>query len=289
MSEEKKPQLHYSALDTYSKCGEQYRRRYIEGEKIPPGIALIVGTAVDKSVSKDLVSKRDTKVLLTLDEVKSEAFDAFGKSWDQGIRVTKEDLDGRDLGAFKGENIDKAIRLSELHHRELAPSIEPLHVQREWAIDIGEDFDIVGTIDVQTEEKTNVVTFKGPQLRVGIIDTKTAGKSPPADQAEKSLQLTAYSFAVKVLDNRMPDYVGLNFLVDNKTPVVKQLRSVRTELDFEPFLARVHAATEGTRKGVFIPARPDDWWCNQRWCGYFDTCGYVRRPVSEVVQIELGA
>ena len=35
-----------------SRCGEQFRRRYVEHDIVPPGVALIVGSAVDRSVTK---------------------------------------------------------------------------------------------------------------------------------------------------------------------------------------------------------------------------------------------
>lgn len=278
-------QLHYSMLDTYSKCGEQYRRRYIEKDIIPPGIALAVGKATDVSVTKDLQHKIDNGRLLKIDVVKQVAFETFQTEYDAGIRITKADLDGKSVLDFKGANADKAVRLSTLHHEVVAPKLKPTHVQREWAIDLGLDVDIVGTIDVQ-ETRPGRVGHKVNDV-VGILDTKTAGKSPPADQADKSLQLTTYAFAVKVLDGKMPDYVGLNYLVDNKVPVAKMLRSVRTEEDFEPLLRRIEHVIMGTKRAVFMPAREEDWWCSPRWCGYHDTCQYVKHQVSEVVQIQL--
>jgi hypothetical protein len=35
-----KPALSISQLDMLSRCGEQYRRRYIEHERLAPGVAL---------------------------------------------------------------------------------------------------------------------------------------------------------------------------------------------------------------------------------------------------------
>ena len=43
---DEKPYLSPSQMGMYCRCGEQYRRRYIEKEIIPPGFALIKGGSV---------------------------------------------------------------------------------------------------------------------------------------------------------------------------------------------------------------------------------------------------
>lgn len=55
-----KKHLSISQINMLGRCGEQYRRRYIEGEKIPPGIAALVGRGVDDSVTINLQNKIDT-------------------------------------------------------------------------------------------------------------------------------------------------------------------------------------------------------------------------------------
>lgn len=41
--------LSVSQLDTFTRCGEQFRRRFMEGECIPPGIAARIGSGVHKA------------------------------------------------------------------------------------------------------------------------------------------------------------------------------------------------------------------------------------------------
>ena len=60
-----KPHLSISQLEMLSKCGEQYRRRYIEEEIIPPAVAMLVGRSVDKSVDENLIHKIQTDELLS--------------------------------------------------------------------------------------------------------------------------------------------------------------------------------------------------------------------------------
>ena len=51
---DKKPQLHQSHLEMLSKCGEQFRRIYLGGEKAMPGVALLVGKATHKAAEISL-------------------------------------------------------------------------------------------------------------------------------------------------------------------------------------------------------------------------------------------
>ena len=49
--------IHQSNLGTALRCGEQFRRRYIEGERIPPGVAAGRGTGVHNANDVNLSQK----------------------------------------------------------------------------------------------------------------------------------------------------------------------------------------------------------------------------------------
>lgn len=259
-----KPQLHLSALDMLSKCGEQFRRRYIEKEKIPPGVAAIVGTGVDRSVTRNLGSKIETKALLSLEEVEAIARDSVANEFDAGgVMLTAEERFAG-AAAVKGEAVDKAIRLAGLHAKEMAPALSPTHVQRAWVLDLkGYPMDLAGTIDVQEAAAT-------------VRDTKTSGKTPSAEIAHQSDQLTMYALAVQVLDGQAPAKVVLDYLVDLKTPKAVTFESTRSKEDFAVMLRRIENGIRAIEAGVFVPARQTDWWCNEKWCGYAGTCPYFR-------------
>lgn len=255
-------------LDMMSKCGERFRRRYVLGEKVPPGVAMIVGQGVDKSVSANLNNKKDKGELLTEEEIKDVARDTVVSYWKGGISLTNDEVkEGvKKTGAAA---VDKAVRLAETHYHQTAPIINPTHVQRRWAIEIGGfGVDLVGTIDVQ-------------EGAVRVRDTKTARKSPPKACAQESDQLTVYAMAVDILDGSPPIEVALDFMVDLKSgPTANSYYSRRTREDFDVLLRRIATHLDAVEKGVFVPARESDWWCSERWCGYHSTCPYVRKPVT---------
>ena len=258
-----KPQLHVSALGM--KCMEAFRRRYIMGEKIPPGVRMIVGTGTHRGVDADMKHKIETGELLPLDAVTDATRDGLNAAWErEGVTLEPEEL-ARGMKLIRGEAVDKAVRLVKLHHTETAPKIKPIHAERAWSLEIaGKPFDFVGQIDIQEEG--------------AVRDTKTSAKTPSADCAEKSLQLKAYAMAVKALDGKIPEKVSLDYLIDNKTPKAATFYYAPDAEDFSLVLNRLDTVAYAMEKGVFVPVEPDHWCCDPKWCGYFDSCKYVRRP-----------
>lgn len=274
----KRPQLHVTSLNTISFCGIAFERRYMKGEKIPPSTFAVVGRGVDKSVTKNLEHKiASGGELLTLEELREEA--ASGVTNDiemEGLWIVEPEEIAKGLKKLTGEAVDKAVRLSDLHAIELAPVIQPKFVQRPFTLELpGYPFDIVGTMDIQEEEPT-----EGGRI-VRIRDTKTSGKTPAQSVADSSVQLTGYALALRVLEGREPDEVTLDYLIDTKKPKTAVLTSKRTMLDFQTFLRRVEAALKVIETGAFLPAKPGDPLCSEKFCGYWSTCDYVQKnPVT---------
>ena len=126
---EKKPSLSDSALNMLYKCGQQYYYRYVEGKKIPPGIAAVIGRATHKSVYLDLQNKIDKGVLRDISDVEDAARDGINGEWQRGVRLVEEELK-ESAKKLKGAAVDQSVALSVLHHDELAPIIEPVQVER---------------------------------------------------------------------------------------------------------------------------------------------------------------
>jgi hypothetical protein len=272
---ERKPHLSISQLTMLSRCGEQYRRRYIEHEIRPPAVAMLVGRATDESVNQNLKNKIDTGELLERANVSDIARDAFVSSWEGGVALSDEEL-AQGLKTVRGAALDKSVRLSLLHADVRAPSIQPTAIQRYWRVELkGYSRDLVGVIDIQEGLKS-------------VRDTKTAAKTPPKTIAETDDQLTAYALAVRVLEGKAPERVALDYLVDLKSGAKAPVfESVRDDSDFQTFLNRLETAMEGIEKGVFIPANPNEWCCSKKWCGWWDVCKYAKRPHT-VSLTELG-
>lgn len=260
-----KLQLHASGMEALSKCGIAYERRYILGEKSEPSASMLVGTAVDRSVRLNMTAKKETGVLLFVDDVKDAARDALVNEWQSGVRLSEEDKE--DGTSSQAHAIDMSVNLAGLHHGKLAPAINPTHVARQWVLEVkGHDIQIAGEIDIQ----------EGIEA---IRDTKTSRKSPVKTLADESLQLSTYALAVRQLEGVLPKKVVLDYLV--QTPArgdlkLVQLESRRDDEHLEPVLARIGQMEQVLRSGLFTPAPISSWWCAKKYCAYWKRAGMQR-------------
>ncbi len=263
-----KAQLHFSGLDKLWTCGEQFRRIYLELERPAKGTYVAVGSGVDSAVNRNLDHFIAEGALLPIEEVKEIARDAATFELRNSEIVYDADERKAGISQSNAAAVDKAVRLAELHAKEIAPKLKPTHVQRQWTLELtGFPFDIVGTIDVQ-EGSTS------------IRDTKTSGKSPAAGIADMSMQLSMYALAIRTIDGAAPASVALDYLIDNKKPVAKTFTSTRNDDDFRVVIARLENAAEIIEKQAFTPAQPTSWQCSLGWCPFAKDCRYFQRPKS---------
>jgi hypothetical protein len=174
------------------------------------------------------------------------------------------------LEAAIAEGEAKAVRLAFMHAELVAPTLNPIYLQRPLSIEIpGYPFDIGGILDIQEFDS--------------VRDTKTKGKTPPKDVADTDDQLTVYAMLVYLTDGTIPQKLVLDCLIDTKTPKYVAFETTRTEEDFNVLLRRISVACDAIESGVFLPARESDWWCSEFSCGFWQSCKYVkrsRRPVE---------
>jgi hypothetical protein len=271
-------QLHPSGLETLSMCGERFRRRYVEQEWAPPSVRMAIGTAVDRSITEDLQSQIEQGRLLPVEQVQDIARDALDREWERGVSTTQEDL-SEGLSHSKDSAVDMSVNLAAFHRNEVAGQIEPVAVQWHWVLDIeGLPIQLAGTVDIKE--------------RRGVRDTKTSSKAPQKDLADKSLQLTTYALALRMIPpeegglGTMPEQVALDYVI--QTPKRREAKhyplvSIRTEADLSHLLERVAQAHRMIQAGLFMPAPIVAWWCSKTFCEFHSTCKYAAHPVSVAV------
>src|SRR5580700_2286114 len=81
----RKPFLSPTQLEMFSRCGEQYRRRYIEHEIIPPGIAMAKGKGFHAGAEHNMRQKLETGVDLSVAEIVDVAVTSFEAETSGGI------------------------------------------------------------------------------------------------------------------------------------------------------------------------------------------------------------
>lgn len=263
-------QLHWSHISMYTRCAEQYRRRYIMGEILPPGTGAVSGTGMHRAVELNLTRKIETGELAPEEEVTEAARDSVVKSFDASDGVFLSD-DEKDEGAeaVKAKAIDEAVMCASLHHKKLAPLAVPRQVERKWVLDIPNfPFGLAGTIDCDDGD--------------AIWDWKTAKTSPVACEADLSGQITMYSLAKLTLDGDIP-LARLGYVVKTKTPKAVVQETRRKREDFAPLLRSLERIADAIDKNVFPFASmtsPRPWCCSPKWCGYYKDCEGVSQRVS---------
>jgi PD-(D/E)XK nuclease superfamily len=269
-----------SALMKLERCGEAFRRRYIEGEVIPPSPRMLRGTVVHRIAADALRRKLFTKTLPALEEVRDYAADEFEAQWAGGVSFYDEQPEG---GAIveKARSKDFSIDLSTFYVGSIAPRIDPIAVERRIRVR-PRDSDIVisGGVDLIARE----APAKPDGLATEVIrDTKTTERTPRANAAEVSQQLTMYAMIRHAEIGSLPSRLTLDHLV--QTPAARTVRHVplvttRTHDDVAALVRRLNTAVHAVERGVFMPAPPDAWYCSPKWCEYYASCVYVRRGVT---------
>lgn len=256
-----KPHLSISQIGMLQRCGKQYEFRYLEGIKSPPGVALVIGKGTHGAVEQDLGNFIEWGELLPDEAIADFAAESTRKEW-QKEPPTLQDGDPDEGGA-----VDTAVALAQVHHREVAPRIEPVAVERGFRLELPDfSHDLVGYIDIEEPHR--------------IRDTKTSGKTPPADAADVSDQLTLYHLDATVRGKEIKA-VALDYLVKTKVAKAVTLESPRGPQDHARLLRKVEAAAAVIKAGNFMPAPADFWGCSPKWCGYWDRCDYgAKKKVS---------
>lgn len=250
--------IHQSHLTMFLRCPQQFKRRYIKGEIIPPGIAARRGSATHKAAQVNHTQKIVTGEDMPVDALQDAARDEYVRLvTDEGVFIAKDQLSEKEK--LLGAGLDAATRLTKLYREALAPQIHPVLVEERIEIDAGLALPLAGTIDLVTIDND-------------LEDIKTADKSKNSNEANNSLQLSFYAGLYKSRMGEWPNKTNLRILVNSTTPKLQTLESSRSEEDWYRLLGRIDLMIRQLNTGLFPPCSPDSWMCSPRFCGYWFTC-----------------
>lgn len=259
-----------SALMELQHCGEKFRRKYLENERMPPSPRMLRGTVVHKVGAMALLRKLEEQTLPSVQEARDLASDEFDVQWAGGVSFDQEPT-AESAGQQKGASKDFATDLSALFVSTVAPKVEPVAVERKITVR-PKDSDLVihGTMDL-IEKRPD-----GEAIR----DWKTSEKSPAKSAADDSQQLSMYAMLRQAEVGTAPVQLSLDYLV--RTPERKDVKHVRLDTtrdagDVTALVHRLNTAVEAVKRGTFMPAAPDWWGCSARWCEFFKSCPYTAK------------
>lgn len=262
MNATEKPHLSATQMELYSKCPEAYRRRYIEGEKIPPGVAMLKGTGIHRAAETNFRQKVESHRDLPTSEIVDAAVAAFEAELSGGVLL---DPDEESVGATKiiGQAKDDVADLAEVHARQQAPDYQPVWVEEQVRVELPGPRDLLAVLDLADDQRR-------------VVDFKTAKRAKTQADADDSVQLTVYAAAYQAVQGEPPSLVRLDTVVQTSKATTRQVvDSARGEPDLVALSRRINAITTAVDAGIFPPTTPGAWWCDPRWCGYHATCPFV--------------
>lgn len=255
--------LSNSQFSLFCKCPEAWRRRYEEGEKIPPGVAMLIGTGVHFGIETNFIQKIETHEDLTPRQIREAAVAGLEERIERdGLELTEEE---KSIGQTRivGEAVDKTSELAALHAIEVAPQYQPAFVEERVELYLPQvEKTLVGVLDLGTEDRK-------------VIDFKTTGKQPSQKETDRSTQLTIYSILYRHLTGQQAEECRLEILTKTKVAKRKMFSTTRGQADFDALANRIHEITRSIEAGIFPPCEPTAWNCDPKWCGYYSTCKFV--------------
>lgn len=257
-----KPHISHSQLSMYWRCPEQYRRRYLEGQTLPPGIALMTGTAIHRAAETNFEQKVESHEDLPVNQIVDAAAYSFDMATKGGYALSEDETS---IGREKvlGAAFDVVACLAQVHATQQAPDYQPLEVEKLTRI----------VFPHATHDLLAVTDLRDDQHRV--TDIKTAARRKPQTEVDGSVQLTIYAAAYSIDHGRQPNQVRLDSLIKTKKPGRQVLISTRDHRDYQVLVHRINVTLSAIEAGLFPPCVPDSWQCSDRWCGFWRTCPYV--------------
>lgn len=263
-----KPHFSPTSLDLLTRCGEAWRRRYLERERYPAGTQALRGKTLHQTAATAFRAKAAGQEL-SADDLRDAAATAFDHELQrESVAFSAEEV-AAGMNATLGAVKDDSTRLAAWFGSEVLPDYDPILIEEPMRIELDGPYDLFGRVDL-------VAAIHGTTA-VGVVDLKTAAKRKRQADADDSLQLTFYCAAAHMIIGAAPDEACLDVAVITSQGIKRQLiSSSRDEADYDAMIERTEAAGRAIEAGVFLPAAPGSWWCSAKYCEFHSTCRFVR-------------
>lgn len=261
----KKPHTSSSAIETYlDRCGEYYRRKYIDRESFAPTSPMIKGSAVHAGAEENFKQKIDSHSDLPLSkiqEITAAAFDTRIKAEGYMLTSAEESIGS---GIVLGRAKDRAVILSKIYTEEVAPLHQPVMVEQFQRIALNPDIDLLVKMDMVNDRKE-------------IQDLKNRKRAMSQAEVDSSLQFSLYGLAYRAIYKEDTAGVVVDMLIDGpKNAAYKQLVTRKDRNDYAKAIEKINIFLFGVKAGVFLPAPKNAWYCNAEHCPAARTCKYFQ-------------
>lgn len=258
--------LSHTSIESYLKCPEAWRRRYIEKETTRPVGIQILGRAVHAAEAQSYATMIETGEPHSLTQV----LDDYSTSLENEREADDVDYEDDDPGEIK----DRGAAMLRAYHRDIVPHMRPEKAENRFELKLKPEYNwhISGLIDiVGAYDDGFIVHPTGPH------DIKTVKKSKSEDQYNSSIQASLYTYATSYgqSDEPVPFRVHqLKVLKDGAH--ADMLETTRTREAQMLYLERVAMVAREidyrTQTGNWQGAAPGAWNCSPRYCAYWNSC-----------------
>jgi hypothetical protein len=249
--------IHQSMIGMALKCGERFRRRYIEGERAPAGVEAARGQGLHAASKVNLRQKVLTGVDLPLSDMMDAARDGYVKQISEGVYMAPDDVPFKNT--ILNQGLNEAIRLTGIYAERVAPRIKPKRVEEPFKLDIGLPIPLGGIIDYEEADS--------------LGDLKSAGKPWPEGRIKTEIQAKLYSYVFEKKTGIRPRF---DYHIHSVKGMALQTLSVTPTIDdYRAMLMTVKRFWLMVQAGIFLPAEPGAWWCSERFCPFYSSCAFV--------------
>lgn len=258
--------LSVSSLKLLANCPEQWHRKYILGEYLPPSGKMLLGSCAGAATTQHFAQVIDTGEGYTLEQVEDE----FSTEWEDRVAREEVSWQGEDPGELK----DSGIRALDAFHSTIIPKIVPVSVEREFLLNWpGIEWGFQGFFDLEEQ----LVDEFGEVIGVGVGDTKFGKKRSQWD-ADFDWQPSSYLYGRRAEGNPAPRFRFHVAVRTVKKPYAETVTTTRTNRQLDAFADRVFLAAQEiawrAETETWSGAAPGAWMCSPKYCGYWSSCKF---------------
>ena len=263
-----KPEYHQYKLMLFQFCGEAFRRQIMCNEKFSGNYRTTRGSGVHKGREVNLSQKKDTGTDLPISDITDAARDVVVAKFGDDL-ILEDEYSGLSYSAVRDMAIDSTIRMVRKDFSFWQQAVQPLEVELPIRVELPAwPFNLAGKLDLIEIQRYN--------NGIAVRDSKTSNRTPPADIATTSEQLTLYDMLCRAKFERAPYELSYDYLIEMKHSIKTVRYPVQPNIENQKaLLARVAVMHDCIEKGSFAPCTPSFWKCSPEWCLCFPTCKYA--------------
>ena len=239
-----------SSIDMYTRCPRQFAYRYLMGLKIPPAVAQLFGNAYHHTLEENFTSKIHNGVDLPMGAAQA----IFSDQWDRNVKDVNWLYEKEDRGVLK----DTGVRLVTNYISNVAPYRNPLYIEHEFEIDL-DGIPLIGRIDFVGNDNS-------------ILEHKTSSRKWAQVRADGTIQATGYALAMSRIFGSIPNTITYDIAVKDSIGTIQTLETHRSDIDIRLFTEQAQIILLAVEHEVLPRTSEENWWCSEKFCGYYPNC-----------------